>query len=169
MHLCSPLRRVTLLSFWWCMMASFCELSMLRDNKFKNLHARPCCKIEAGAPNLDNIQWHSNTCLDGDFLPTITTPVDNTSLTFKVFLMNDWLWQSHYSCVSVYKSSTGAWRDCQIHQRGMGLANSQECLKHRPSSSKGFLHSILAFWEPSCSWFQLQCWKKFMEGSACGT
>jgi hypothetical protein len=51
------------------------------------------------------------------FFPTITTPVDNTSLTFKVFLMNNWLWQSHFSCdISVYESSTGAWRGCQIHE-----------------------------------------------------
>ena len=141
MHLRSPLWRVTLLSFCWCMMASFCEVPVLRENedKFKIVMLDPVAKSRLELPTLITYNDIPTpvTCLEGDFLPTITTPVDNTSLTFIVFLINDWLWQSHCSRVSVYESSTGAWRGCQIHQRGMGLANSRECLKHHLFSSKG--------------------------------
>lgn len=91
------------------MMAVFCKLSTLRDgkDKFKIVMVDPVAKSR---PELPTSITSSDiptpvTCLDGDFLPTITT-VDNASLTFEVFLMNDQLWLSHYSRVSVNELST---------------------------------------------------------------
>lgn len=66
---------------------------MLRENedKFKIVMLDPVAKLRLELPT--SVRYIDIptlvTCLEGDFLPTITMLVDNTSLTFKVFLIND--------------------------------------------------------------------------------